>query len=62
MVILLQINKLIFEKNENLEKKLLISQNLPKIVRENCLFFKLSLRKWFFKILKKIQKNCITKP
>ena len=42
MVILLQINKLTFEKNENLEKKLLISQNLPKIVRENCLFFKLS--------------------
>ena len=62
MVILLQISKLTFEKNENLEKKLLISQNLPKIVRENCLFFKLSWRKWLFKILKKIQKNCITKP
>ena len=62
MVILLQINKLTFEKNQNLEKKLLISQNLPKIVRGNCLFFKLSWRKWLFKILKKIQKNCITKP
>ena len=36
MVILLQINKITFEKNENLEKKLLIYQNLPKIVRENC--------------------------
>ena len=40
MVILLQINKITFEKSENLEKKIRISQNLAKIITENCWFFK----------------------
>ena len=40
MVILLQIHKIAFEKSENLEKKIHISQNLTKILTENCFFKK----------------------
>ena len=39
MVILLQINKITFEKSENLEKKIHISQNLAKILTEKFFFF-----------------------
>ena len=38
MVILLQINKITFERSKNLEK-ILVSQNLAKILTENCSFF-----------------------
>ena len=37
MIILLQINKITFEKNENPEKKVTI-RNLAKILTENCFF------------------------
>ena len=39
MAILLQINKITFEKSENLEKKTHISQNLAKILAKNCCCF-----------------------
>ena len=52
MVILLQINKIAFEKSENLEENH-ISQNL--------VFLNFFL-KWYLKILKKNRGNCITKP
>ena len=42
MAILLQINEITFEKSENLEKKIDISQNLAKVLTENCCFFKRS--------------------
>ena len=35
MVVLLQVNKITFKKSENLETKI-ISQNLAKILTENC--------------------------
>ena len=51
MVILLQINKITFERSKNLEK-ILVSQNLAKILTENCSFFFLKKKKklfsWFF--------------
>ena len=41
MVIMsLHINKINFHKSENLEKKILRSQNLAKILTENCCFLK----------------------
>ena len=50
MVILLQVNKITFEKSENLKKNL-ISQNLAKILTENCCFLK---KKIFFHGFSKI--------
>ena len=44
MIILLRINKITFEKSENLEKKNHRSQNLAKILTH---FFK-SFFSWFF--------------
>ena len=45
MVILLQINKITFERSKNLEK----IQNLTKILTENCsFFFKKKIFSWFF--------------
>ena len=38
MVTLLKINKITFEQSKNLEKKFTLSQNLAKILTENCLF------------------------
>ena len=40
MVILLQTNKITFEKSENLEEKIHISHNLAKISTEICYFLK----------------------
>ena len=39
MVILLHINKITFEKSENVEKETHISQNLAKMLTENCCLF-----------------------
>ena len=73
MPILLQISKITFEKGENLKKnKNHISQNLAKILTENCcccfvlfLFFHGFLisprKKKYLKISRKIHLNCITK-
>ena len=54
MTILLQMNKMTFEKSENLEKKNHISQNLAKMLTENC-FFKLF--SWFFLTPKRLRRG-----
>ena len=47
IVILLQINKITFEKSE-LRKKIHVSQNLAKILTENsCFFFKVFFMVFF---------------
>ena len=39
MVVLLQTNEIIFKNSGNLENIIHISQNLAKILTENCFFF-----------------------
>ena len=51
MVILLQINKITFERSKNLEK-ILVSQNLAKILAENCSFFIKKKNAFFMVFLK----------
>ena len=68
MVVLLQTNEIIFKNSGNLENIIHISQNLAKILTENCfflnsffVFFKLPWRK-HSKVLRKSQANYIIKP
>ena len=60
MVILLLINKITFEKSENLEKK--NSQKSEPCNRKKKKKKKLPWRKQYLKILRKFQANCIMKP
>ena len=39
MIVLLQTNEIIFKNSGNLENIIHISQNLAKILTENCFFF-----------------------
>ena len=50
MVILLEFNEISFQKSENLEKTIHISQSLAKILTENCRFLKKFFSMVFLKL------------
>ena len=62
MALLLRINKITFEKSENLQKISHKPEPCFFFKKKFMVFLKLPWRKQYLKILRKIQPNCITKP